>query len=146
MSIWRSWVPGPVSTHGWRSSDLKIFFELVGKERAAVGTDDVFAFLTAQRAPRQGNNVARLEDGEAGWAAQTIARRLSSVRGLYSYLLGRDDKRVSCNPVPSSLAARRPGARRGKGRSAADPDTSHPATGAVAGSRGRAAEGAAQLP
>jgi len=97
------------------ASDLKIFFEVVGKEPAAVGTDDVFAFLTAQRAPRQGSNVARLEDGEAGLAARTIARRLSSVRGLYSYLLVRDDTGVSRNPVPSSLAARRPGARRGKG-------------------------------
>jgi site-specific recombinase XerC len=30
--------------------------------------------------------VVRLEDGEAGLAARTIARRLSSVRGLYAYL------------------------------------------------------------
>ena len=97
------------------ASDLKIFFEVVGKEPAAVRTADVFAFLTAQRAPRHGSNVARLEDGEAGLAARTIARRLSSVRGLYSYLLVRDDTGVSRNPVPTSLAARRPGARRGRG-------------------------------
>jgi integrase/recombinase XerD len=93
------------------ASDLKIFFEVVGKEPAAVRTADVFAFLTAQRAPRHGSNVARLEDGEAGLAARTIARRLSSVRGLYSYLLVRDGTGVSRNPVPTSLAARRPGAR-----------------------------------
>jgi len=97
------------------ASDLKIFFEVLGKEPAAVRTADVFAFLMAQRAPRHGGNVARLEDGEAGLAARTIARRLSSVRGFYSYLLVRDDTGVSGNPVPSSLAARRPGARRGKG-------------------------------
>ena len=97
------------------ASDLKIFFEVVGKEPAAVRTADVFAFLTAQRAPRHGGNVARLEDGEAGLAARTIARRLSSVRSFYSYLLVRDDTGVSPNPVPTSLAARRPGARRGRG-------------------------------
>ena len=57
----------------------------------------------------------RLEDGEAGLAARTIARRLSSVRGLYGYLCARDDTGVRRNPVPASLAARRPGTRRGRG-------------------------------
>jgi site-specific recombinase XerD len=57
----------------------------------------------------------RLEDGEAGLAARTIARRLSSVRGLYAYLCAREDTGVRRNPVPASLAARRPGARRGRG-------------------------------
>jgi site-specific recombinase XerC len=56
-----------------------------------------------------------LEDGEAGLAARTIARRLSSVRGLYAYLCAREDTGVRRNPVPASLAARRPGARRGRG-------------------------------
>ncbi|MEJ7706376.1 MAG: tyrosine-type recombinase/integrase [Nocardioidaceae bacterium] len=84
-------------------------------EPAEVNTADVFAFLTAQRAPRHGANVARLEDGEAGLAARTISRRLSSVRGLYAYLSVRGDTGVSRNPVPTSLAARRPGARTGKG-------------------------------
>ena len=63
--------------------DLKVFFEVVGKEPAVVSAADVFAFLSAQRAPRRGERVVRLEDGEAGLAARTIARRLSSVRGLY---------------------------------------------------------------
>ena len=62
--------------------DLKVFFEVVGKEPAVVTAADVFAFLSAQRAPRRGERVVRLEDGEAGLAARTIARRLSSVRGL----------------------------------------------------------------
>jgi len=95
--------------------DLKVFFEVVGKEPAVVTAADVFAFLSAQRAPRRGERVVRLEDGEAGLAARTIARRLSSVRGLYGYLCAREDTGVRRNPVPASLAARRPGARRGKG-------------------------------
>jgi integrase/recombinase XerD len=57
----------------------------------------------------------RIDDGEAGLAARTIARRLSSVRGLYAYLCVREDTGVDRNPVPTSLAARRPGARRGRG-------------------------------
>src|SRR5438876_1172135 len=95
--------------------DLKVFFEVVGKEPAVVTTADVFAFLSAQRAPRRGERVVRLEDGEAGLAARTIARRLSSVRGLYGYLCAREDTGVRRNPVPARLAARRPGARRGRG-------------------------------
>jgi site-specific recombinase XerD len=95
--------------------DLKVFFEVVGKEPAVVTTGDVFAFLSAQRAPCRGERVVRLEDGEAGLAARTIARRLSSVRGLYGYLCAREDTGVRRNPVPASLAARRPGGRRGRG-------------------------------
>lgn len=96
------------------ASDLKIFFEVVGKAPAEVTTADVFAFLAAQRAPRHGDKVVRLEDGEAGLAARTVARRLSSVRGLFSYLTARGDAGVTENPVPGSLHARRPGERRGK--------------------------------
>ena len=95
--------------------DLKIFFGAVAKPPAEVTAADVFAFLSAQRAPRRGDRVVRLEDGEPGLAARTIARRLSSVRGLYAYLVARGDTGVCRNPVPTSLAARRPGARRGKG-------------------------------
>ncbi len=97
------------------ASDLKIFFGVVDREPAEVRTADVLAFLSAQREPRHGERVVRLEDGEVGLAARTIARRLSSVRGLYAYLSGREDSGVSRNPVPTNLAARRPGARRGKG-------------------------------
>lgn len=104
-------------TNTWLAiaSDLKIFFGVVAKEPAEVTTTEVFAFLTAQRAPRHGDKVVRLDDGEAGLAARTIARRLSSVRGLFAYLVARGDAGVSVNPVPASLHARRPGARRGKG-------------------------------
>jgi site-specific recombinase XerD len=103
-------------TNTWLAvaSDLKIFFRVVGKPPAEVTPADVFAFLSAQRAPRHGEQVVRLEDGESGLAARTIARRLSSVRGLYAYLSARGDSGVVRNPVPTGLAARRPGARRGK--------------------------------
>jgi integrase/recombinase XerD len=97
------------------ASDLKIFFAVVAKPPAEVTAADVFSFLSAQRAPRQGERVVRLDDGEPGLSARTIARRLSSVRGLYAYLSAREDTGVSRNPVPTSLAARRPGARRGRG-------------------------------
>ena len=88
---------------------------MVAKEPAQVNAADVFAFLGVQRTPRLGARVLRLEDGEPGLAARTIARRLSSVRGLYAYLSARGDTGVTGNPVPTSLAARRPGGRRGKG-------------------------------
>ena len=97
------------------ASDLKIFFGVVGKPPAAVAAADVFAFLASQRAPRLGERVVRLDDGEPGLAARTIARRLSSVRGLYAYLAARGDTGVTHNPVPTSLAARRHGTRRGRG-------------------------------
>ena len=77
--------------------DLKVFFEVVGKEPAMVATADVFAFLSAQRAPRRGERVVRLEDGEAGLAARTIARRLWSVRGLYGCPPGRTP---ACTAIP----------------------------------------------
>jgi len=94
--------------------DLKVFFTVVGKEPAQVTAPDVFAFLKAQRAPRLGERVVRLEDGEAGLSARTIARRLSSVSGLFAYLAARGDAGVTRNPVPRGLSSRRPG-RRGRG-------------------------------
>src|SRR5205085_12360397 len=104
-------------TNTWLAvaSDLKIFFASVGKTPADVTTADVFAFLTAQRASRRGIKVVRLEDGEAGLAARTSARRLSRAAGLYAYLVARGDAGVVVNPVPRGLSARRPGARRGGG-------------------------------
>ncbi len=104
-------------TNTWLAvaSDLKIFFTVVARPPAEVTAADVFGFLAEQRAPRHGSRVVRLEDGEAGLAARTITRRLSSVRGLYAYLCAREDTGVLRNPVPGSLAARRPGARRGRG-------------------------------
>ena len=95
--------------------DLKVFFSVIAKEPAAVTTADVFGFLKEQRSPRQGPKVVRLEDGEAGLAARTIARRLSSLSGLYAYLVARGDAGVSANPVPRGLSARHPGAQGKRG-------------------------------
>lgn len=94
--------------------DLKVFFEVVAKEPAEVTAADVFAFLAQQRSPRRGERVVRIEDGEPGLAARTIARRLSSVAGLFEYLVARGDAGVGSNPVPRGLAGRRAG-RRGRG-------------------------------
>ena len=116
------------------ASDLKIFFEVVGKPPAAVSAD-VFAFLSEQRAPRRGERVVRIEDGDTGLAARTIALRLSSVRGLYAYLAAHGDTGVTRNPVPTSLAAPSR-CSPGPGRGAAGPHAADVAAGAVTG-RGR---------
>jgi len=53
--------------------------------------------------------VVRLSDRESGLSARTIARRLSSVSGLYAYLVARGDTPVQANPVPRGLMTRRQG-------------------------------------
>ena len=104
---------GAVNTWLATAYDLKVFFEVVGKEPAEVTPVDVFAFLAQQRSPRR-ENLVRIEDGEAGLSARTIARRLSSIAGLFDYLIVRGDADVERNPVPRGLAGRRPG-QRGRG-------------------------------
>ncbi len=89
--------------------DLKVFFSIVDKDPAAVTAADVFGFIKAQRAPRRGTNVVRLDDGEAGLSARTIKRRLASVSGLYAYLVACGDAGVRANPVPRGASTRRPG-------------------------------------
>jgi integrase/recombinase XerD len=86
--------------------DLKTFFGVVGKDPLDVNPVDVFEFLAHQRGDR---SVVRLSDRESGLAARTIARRLSSVSGLYSYLVARGDTGLGVNPVPRGLATRREG-------------------------------------
>jgi integrase/recombinase XerD len=105
---------GAVNTWLATAYDLKVFFEVVGKEPAEVASADVLAFLAAQRAPRR-EKVVRIEDGEAGLSARTIARRLSSVAGLFEYLIVRGDVGVERNPVPRGLAGRRAGQRGRRG-------------------------------
>jgi integrase/recombinase XerD len=111
-----SFVAVRARTNTWLAvaSDLKIFFTVVGKPPAEVTTPDVFSCCRRSGPLRRGERVVRLEDGEPGLAARTIARRLSSVRGLFAYLAARGDAGVTRNPVPASLAARRRGARRGR--------------------------------
>ena len=93
--------------------DLKVFFVVVGKDPADVTSADVFGFLGQQRTPRF-EKVVRIEDGEPGLSARTIARRLSSIAGLFEYLIVRGDAGVERNPVPRGLAGRRAG-QRGRG-------------------------------
>ncbi|MER5423948.1 hypothetical protein [Streptosporangium roseum] len=92
--------------------DLKVFFSEIPKEPADVVTADIFAFITAQKKPRRGSKVVRLEDGEAGLSARTIKRRLASISGLFGYLITRDDLAIEHNPAPTGLASRRRGERR----------------------------------
>ncbi len=99
---------GAVNTWLATAYDLKVFFEVVGREPAEVTSADVFTFLGQQRMPRH-ENVVRMEDGEAGLSARTIARRLSSIAGLFDYLVVRGDAGVDRNPVPRGLAGRRAG-------------------------------------
>ena len=77
--------------------DLKAFFAVTGKDPVEVTAADVFDFLADQRGDR---TVVRLADRESGLSARTIARRLSSVSGLYAYLVARGDTPVRVNPVP----------------------------------------------
>ena len=67
---------------------------------------DVLSFIAAQRQPRRGAGVVRIEDGEAGLSARTIKRRLASVTGLFEYLIIRGV--VTKNPVPQGLSTRTP--------------------------------------
>jgi integrase/recombinase XerD len=89
--------------------DLKTFFAVVEKAPVEVVAADVFDFLAHQRGDR---TVIRMSDGESGLSARTIARRLSSVSGFYSYLVARGDAGVETNPVPRGLSTRRRGGRR----------------------------------
>jgi len=89
--------------------DLKTFFTVIGKDPVQVTAADVFDFLADQRGDR---TVVRLADRESGLSARTIARRLSSVSGLYAYLVARGDTPVDVNPVPRGLLTRRAGGSR----------------------------------
>ena len=92
--------------------DLKVFFTVVGKPPRRVRPADVLAFMTAQRTGGEGRlQVAGPDAG--GVSARTLRRRLSSVSGLYGFLLARGD--VSVNPVPRGLPTRRERQRPGQG-------------------------------
>jgi integrase/recombinase XerD len=92
--------------------DLKAFFETVKTDPVEVKATDVFEFLADQRGDRR---VVRLGDRESGLAARTIARRLSSVAGLFSYVIARGDTALRTNPVPRGLSTRRQsGSRRSR--------------------------------
>lgn len=91
--------------------DLKVFFTVVMMEPTEVTTVDVLDFIAAQRAPRRGENVVRLDDRESGLSARTVRRRLATLSGFFGYLLARG--LIGSNPVPSGLSGRAPGMRAG---------------------------------
>jgi hypothetical protein len=66
-----AFVAARARTNTWLAvaSDLKIFFGVVVKEPTEVTRADVLGFLAAQRAPRRGARVVRLEDAEPGLVA-----------------------------------------------------------------------------
>lgn len=84
--------------------DLKVFFSIVSKPPQEVSSADVLAFISAQRAGGDGRAV-RAVDENAGVSSRTVARRISTVSGLFSFLLVRGD--VAANPVPRGLPTRR---------------------------------------
>ncbi len=84
--------------------DLKVFFSVVDTTPVRVTSADVMAFIRAQRS--SDHKVVRI-DGPGGLSSRTIRRRLSSVSGLYAYLLARGDTSVARNPVPQGLVTRR---------------------------------------
>lgn len=67
--------------------DLKVFFSVVEKDPAQVTRADVFIFLKSRRTSNEEAKIVLFEDGERGLSARTIAGRLSSVSGLFGYLL-----------------------------------------------------------
>lgn len=83
--------------------DLKVFNSVIDREPLAVTTADVLRFIKLQRSPGSAK-VVRLADGGSGLALSTVKRRLSSVSGLYTYLVARGD--VAKNPVLRGLATR----------------------------------------
>jgi hypothetical protein len=77
------------------ASDLRIFFDVVGKEPTAVTTEDVLEFLQDQRKPFYDGKVVRLSDGVEGLDHQ--APVVVCVRFLR--LFGHD-RQSRCQPGP----------------------------------------------
>lgn len=55
-----------------KPNDLQVFFSVIAKAPGQVNVDDVLGLIQQQRAPRRGDNVIRLADGEVGLVASTI--------------------------------------------------------------------------
>jgi hypothetical protein len=54
--------------------DLKVFFSFVSKDPSDVTTTDVLAFINAQRQPRHGAKVVRIQDGERPCEKSRVGR------------------------------------------------------------------------
>lgn len=92
--------------------DLRVFFTVVALTPDEVTSRDVLAFMTAQRAGRPSiahagkTPLVALSSGDGeGVSNRTLRRRLSSISGLYAYLVARGD--IATNPVPRGLPTRR---------------------------------------
>lgn len=67
---------------------LEVLFSIIEKDPVDVTRTDVLPFIKVQREPRHSATVVRIE-GEQGWSARTIKRRLATIAGLYGYLIIR---------------------------------------------------------
>lgn len=96
--------------------DLTVFFAVVSKPVGEVKPADVLGFITAQRTGSPvlpDPLVVPAPEASVGVSLLTVRRRLSTVSGLYGFLVARGD--VPVNPVPRGLPTRRERARPGQG-------------------------------
>ena len=85
--------------------DLKVFFTVVGKDPSDVESADVLRFVKEQRKARPGRVVVPIDGG--GLSLSTVKRRLSSLSGLYGFLVARGD--VPRTPVLRTISTRAQG-------------------------------------
>jgi hypothetical protein len=79
-----------------------VFFRVIRKEPADVISADVLAFIESQRGTRAGDdNVGRLRGRDCGMSPRTIRVRLSTIFGVYAYLIARGDAGAMANPAPA---------------------------------------------
>ena len=74
--------------------DLRVFFSVVSKPPHEVTSADVLGFVTAQHTGGRLGRLQPVRDGD-GVSARTVRRRLSSVSGLFGFLLARGDEEES---------------------------------------------------
>ena len=101
----------------------------------------------SQRAPRRGERVVRLEDGEAGAVgAHDRPSAVQRVGACTPISCARGDTGVTGNPVPRGLATAPPRRSARPGRGAADPHPAHAAAGAAPAEVDALRGGAAHAP
>ena len=72
------------------------------KEPSEVRSRDVVNFVAAQRSPRTGAKVVRLNDGGAGLSSRTVARRLSSLLTIGNERAADARRYMSRRPLPAA--------------------------------------------
>jgi site-specific recombinase XerD len=85
--------------------DLKVFFSVICVDPLMVRRRDVLAFIRAQRTGSGDGTVVAIDGGD-GLALSTIRRRLSSVSGLFAYLVALGE--IDHNPVQRGMPVRSP--------------------------------------